>query len=161
MYVATFTPPQGNRTATATISATITGATEENQTDSQVVNLVSVRPGQLSISSDPAILSKTHRDFSVRAQVLDPMGWVFRPSTRLSCQGGPDQRIHPGPRCGDYQTTFTTTSDGPVEIVATVAAAERQSAPPNLGLPSSEIVTNNGKDSTMVTILTVDEFGYQ
>ena len=48
-----------------------------------------------------------------------------------------------------------------MEIVATVAApASGNPLRQILVFPSSEIVTNNGKDSTMVTILTVDEFGY-
>ena len=63
----------GNRTATTAISATITDADDENQTDSQVVNLVSVRPGQLSISSI-TILRKNAQDFGVRAQVTGPDG---------------------------------------------------------------------------------------
>ena len=162
VYVATFTPPQGNRTATATISATITGADDENQTDSQVVNLVSVRPGQLSISSDPAILAKNARDFSVRAQVTGPDGvGISGRQLDFRVRGAKINGATQDLGGGDYQTTFTTTSDGPVEIVATVASpASGNPLRQILVFPSNEVLTNNGKDTTMITILTVDEFGY-
>jgi hypothetical protein len=62
---------------------------------------------------------------------------------------------------GDYQANFQTTGSGPVELTAAVAtAATGNPFARVLLIPSRDRVPNDGITPLLVTLATVDEYGY-
>jgi hypothetical protein len=64
-------------------------------------------------------------------------------------------------KTGDYTATFTPTGRGPVEMTATIGAPATGNALAHIVvLPSRERLPPDGLSSTMLTVATLDEFGY-
>lgn len=160
IYVGEWVPPVSNAQATATITASLKGSS--TQSDGLDVTLVPQRPGALTLTSEPAKLGASTTTFKVFAKVLDTEGTgMARRNLVFQAAGASAQGATQDLRNGDYQTNFTTTGSGSVEMVASVRV------PPTgnplrrvLVFTHADTLVNDGRSNTMVTVLTVDEFGY-
>lgn len=160
VYRADFVPASGNVQADASITATLAGSTV--QTDTRAVTLVPLRPASLALTAEPTSLSPSTTTFKVFAKVLGPDGRGLAQRELLMNAAGAKLKAPVGDlRNGDYRADFTTTGSGPVELIATVQT-------PGTGNPLRRVVVfstrpnlpNDGLSSAMLTVLTLDEFGY-
>ena len=161
IYVATYSPPFGNSGSQATIQVSVED-TKSTQSDAITVNLLPARPGTLTLTPEPATLSSDAAGFKVFAKVTGSDG-VGMPSRNVTFQAaGAKQQGSLGQLgSGDYEAQFTTTGTGPVEVVATVRSdASGNPLRKVLVLPSRDRLPNDGLSSTMLTILTLDGYGY-
>ena len=160
IYRADFVPASGNVQADASITATLAGSTV--QTDTRAVTLVPLRPASLALTAEPTSLGATTTTFKVFAKVLGPDGRGLAQRELLMNAAGAKLKAPVGDlRNGDYRADFSTTGSGPVELIATVQT-------PGTGNPLRRVVVfstrpnlpNDGLSSAMLSILTLDEFGY-
>lgn len=161
VYKADFTPPFGNKSAQATITVQVDDL-KGAQVASANMNLLAARPGSIQLTPEPASLSAAARGFKVHAKVqsADGVGMPGREVLFLSNgakQGGTVQDLG----SGDYHAKFSTTGKGAVEIIAT-ARGEGSNNPLRhvLMFPSRDRLPADGLSSTMLTVLTLDEYGY-
>lgn len=161
VYVATYTPPNGNAATQATIAVNLADK-PSLQADSLNVNLVAARPTKLTLTTEPATLPTGADGFKVFAKVSGPDGTGLGQRTVNFTANG--ARLKEGVkdlRNGDYQASFSTTGSGPVELSATVSSAPTGNPLARvLVLPSKERLAGDGVSSAMLTVATVDEYGY-
>lgn len=161
VYSATFTPPYGNTASQATIQVTAEDA-RGPQTDSITVNMVPARPAAVTLSPEPAVLASTASGFKVFGKVTgtDGVGLSGR-TLAMQATGGSLSGAVKDLGGGEYEASFTASGTGPVEIVSTVkSGASGNPLRQLLVLPSRERLPNDGLSSTMITVLSLDEFGY-
>jgi hypothetical protein len=160
VYVADYTPPTGNTAQKATLTATITGSTV--QVDTREVNLVPVRPTSLALTAEPTTLGADATSFKVFAKVGGPEGrGLSERALQFNAAGANLKGEVTDLRNGDYQAVFGTTGTGPVELLATVQTPSTGNPLRRVMVfPVRESLNNDGISSTMVTVLTLDEFGY-
>ena len=160
VYVSTFTPPFGNAASQATIQVSVEDP-KGTQSDAFTVNLLPARPGAITLTPEPATLTADAAGFKVFAKVTGADG-VGMPNRVLRFQAtGAKTKGGVKPLgSGDYEATFETTGNGPVEIVATLwADASANPLRQVVVVPSRERVPNDGLSSAMLTVLTLDAFG--
>lgn len=160
VYVAMFTPPYGNAPTQATIAANVNNS--PLQSDSLAVNLVPVRAAKVELTAEPASLPASADGFKIFTKVTGPDGaGLGNRGVTFSANGARLKGDVKDLRNGDYQALFSTTGNGPVELTATVSAAVTGN-PLNrvLLVPTRARLPGDGLSSNMITVATVDEFGY-
>ncbi len=160
VYVATFTPPTSNANTQVTLTVTLPSGSSV-QSDSTTLNLVPVRPAKVALSAEPTTLAATADGFKVFAKVTAPDGQgLGSRAVTFNVNGGKVKEIK-DLRNGDYQGTFSTTGTGPVELSASVAtAATGNPFARVLLVPGKDRVANDGMTPLLLTVATVDDFGY-
>ncbi|MES2641683.1 MAG: invasin domain 3-containing protein [Myxococcota bacterium] len=161
IYVATYTPPFGNTASQATLAVNLADK-PALQADSLTINLVATRPTSVVLTTEPSSLPTGAEGFKVFAKVTGPDGaGLGSRSVNFTANGA---RLKDGVkdlRNGDYQAVFSTTGNGPVELSANVSSAKTGNPLARvLLLPARERLPGDGVSSAMVTVATVDEFGY-
>ena len=161
VYSAIFTPPTSASAAQATITASLADSPAV-QTVTTSVNLVSVRPASVELAAEPTVLSPTAEGFKVFTKVSGPDGVGLGARTiTFSASGARVKGEVKDLRNGDYQALFATSGNGSVEVSASVAAPMTGNPMTRLLLvPSRTRLSNDGASSAMITVLSVDEFGY-
>ncbi|MDP2305156.1 MAG: Ig-like domain-containing protein [Pseudomonadota bacterium] len=157
IYIATYTPPNGNAVLKTTLTAKL--AERAVDTDTRAVTLVPVRATKVELSAAPLPAAAT--SLTVTARVAGPDGAPL-PARALSftADGAKLQEVK-DLKNGEYQALFTTTGKGPVEVSAAVAAPTTGNALARVVVvPSRERLPADGLSSAMLTIATLDEFGY-
>ena len=161
IYRADFTPPFGNQRTAATINVEVDDL-KSAQVASQQIELIPARPGVVTITPEPASLMKAAKGFQLLAKVqsADGVGMAGR-TLQFQANGA---RVNGAPTdlgSGDYKARFTTTGNGAVEVITTVAT-EGSTNPFRtvLMFPSRDRMVNDGLSSAMLTILSLDEYGY-
>lgn len=161
VYGATYTPPNGALPQLATLTASLADH-PTTQTTTVPLNLVSLRPGRVDLSSNPAKLAANAESFTLLAHVVGSEGTGL-PGRPISF-GASGARVKGDVKDlgkGDYQAVFTPTGKGPVEITATVSLPVTGNPLWRLLLvPSITRITNDGLSSSLITVAAVDEFGY-
>ncbi len=160
VYLATFTPPTSNANTQVTLTVSLSNGSSV-QTDSTTLNLVPVRPAKVALTAEPTTLSSTSDGFKVYAKVTaaDGQGLGGR-ALDFGVNGGKVKDIK-DLRNGDYQATFATTGNGPVELTASVGtAATGNPFARVLLIPAKNRLPNDGLSPLLLTIATVDEYGY-
>jgi hypothetical protein len=161
IYVATYTPPFANSAAQATVAVNLADK-PSLQADSILLNLVPTRPTSVTLTSEPASLPAGADGFKVFAKVSGPDGAGLGARTlNFTANGARLKGDVKDLRNGDYQALFATTGAGPVELAATVSSAKTGNPLARvLLLPARERLPGDGLSSAMLTVATVDEFGY-
>jgi hypothetical protein len=157
IYVATYTPPNGNAVVKTTLTVKL--ADRALDTDTRAVTLVPVRATKVALTATPLAADAT--SLTVTAKVTGPDGALL-PARALSftADGAKLQEIK-DLKNGDYTALFTPTGKGPVEVSASVAAPATGNALARVVVvPARERLPADGLSSTMLTVATVDEFGY-
>lgn len=161
VYVATYTPPNNNPSAPVSLQATLTDS-RGNQTGGASLTLVPTRPATVRLTAEPTTLPATGGSVKLMAKVTGPDGLGL--SQRNLVFGVDGAQLQGGVKDlgnGDYQATFNSTGSGPVEVVATVTAkASGNPLRQIVVVPARDRLQNDGLSSTMLTVLTLDEFGY-
>ncbi len=160
VYVASYTPPT-NSGASANIQAVLADS-RGNQTSTLALSLVPTRPSSVKLTVEPTTLPATGGSLRVIARVTGPDNQGL--SARNLVFGVDGAQLQGGVKdlgAGDYQATFSPTGNGPVDLVATVTAkASGNPLRQVLAFTSRDRLPNDGLSSTMITVLTLDEFGY-
>ena len=161
IYVATYTPPNGNASTQATIAVNLADKPSV-QADSLLVNLVPARPTKVTLAPEPASLPTGADGFKIFAKVAGPDGTGLGGRTvNLVASGARLKDAVKDLRNGDYQATFATTGNTSVDVSATVSATPTGNPLARvLLLPSRERLAGDGASNAMLTVATVDEFGY-
>jgi len=161
IYAAKLQPPFGNSVAQATIQAEVEDLSGR-QIAASTVNLGPIRPGQVDLIAEPESLSADARAFQVLVKIIgsDQVGMAGR-TLSFTVNGARQNGDTRDLGSGDYQAKFETTGKGPVELIAT-ARSPGGSNPMRsvLMFPSRERLPNDGLSSAMLTVLSLDEFGY-
>ena len=160
IYLAMFTPPTSNANTQVTLTVSLSNGSSV-QTDSTTLNLVPVRPAKVALTAEPTTLSSTADGFRVFAKVTtaDGTGLGGR-AVSFGVNGGKVKEVK-DLRNGDYQATFSTTGNGPVELTAAVGtAATGNPFARVLVIPATDRIVNDGVSPLLLTIATVDEYGY-
>lgn len=160
VYVATWTPPFGNAAVKATLTAKLAGAAPV-QADSVPVGLTPVRPTSVAVVAEPPTLPAAATELAVVAKVAGPDGAALAGRTLAFTANGATLQGVEDKKDGTYRATFATTGKGPVEVTA-------RATTPSLGNPLGRIVLVPARDalppdglsSGMVTVATLDDYGY-
>ena len=161
VYVATYSPPFGNSASQATIQVSVEDP-KGTQSDAFTVNLLPARPGSITLTPEPATLSADTTGFKVFAKVngSDGVGMANR-VLRFQATGAKTKGAVKPLGSGDYEATFETTGSGPVEVVATLwADASANPLRQLVVVPSRTRLPNDGLSSTMLTVISLDGYGY-
>lgn len=160
VYVATYTPA-ANAPAQVNIQATLQDS-RGNQSSALAVATVPTRPTAVKLTVEPTTLPAEGGSLRVLAKVTGPDSQGL--SARNLVFGVDGAQLQGGVKdlgAGDYQATFNPTGNGPVDLVATVTAkASGNPLRQVLAFASRDRLPNDGLSSTMITVLTLDEFGY-
>ena len=161
VYMAVFTPPFGNQRAAATLTVNVDDL-RGPQSASTNIDLIPARPGAVTLTPEPPTLMKTAKGFQVLTKVrsADGVGMAGK-DLRFQANGAKPNGSTQDLGSGDYKTRFQTTGKGAVELIATVRS-EGSSNPFRqvLLFPSRDRLPNDGLSSAMITVLTLDEYGY-
>jgi hypothetical protein len=161
VYRADFTPPFGNQLSEMTLSVEVDDL-KSTQFASQNIKLIPARPGSIVLTPEPASLLRGAKGFQLLAKVqsTDGVGMAGR-SLRFQANGAKMVGAPLDLGSGDYKARFKTTGNGAVEIIATVASDGSDNPFRTvLMFPSRERMPNDGLSSAMLTILSLDEYGY-
>lgn len=161
VYMATFKPPFGSNAAQATIQVEVEDLAFR-QIAATTVNLIPIRPGNVALTPEPASLSKEASAFQILAKITgsDNVGMPGR-SLSFTVTGGRQNGDTQDLGSGDYQAKFGTTGKGPVELIATARTQASENPVQRVLLFPAQIrLPNDGLSSTMLTVLSLDEFGY-
>ncbi|MFZ5482423.1 MAG: Ig-like domain-containing protein [Myxococcota bacterium] len=161
VYVALWTPPTGNAATQATIAVNLADKPAV-QADAMTVNLVPARATKVTLSTEPTTLAQGADGFKVFAKVAGPDGaGMGGRELRFTTSGAKLKGDVKDLRNGDYQAAFSTTGSGPVELAGSLAAtATGNPLARVLVIPGRERVPADGVSSALLTIATVDEYGY-
>ncbi len=126
------------------------------------IRLVPFRAGGLTVSTEPATLTPDTTQLTVTARVTADDGQPLPGRTiDLLPTGAKQQGAVVDNGDGTYTAVLDRKGRGPVEVLATAkAAATRNSVRDVVVLPTRQRLPPDGLSSTMLTILTLDEFGY-
>jgi len=161
VYSAMFSASAGGNGGQASVTATLQDA-RGNQTANLALSLVPTRPSNVTLTADPTKLPTTGGSIRVLAHVEGPdkQGLAGR-SLAFGVDGAQLQGGVKELGGGDYQAVFNSTGSGAVDMVATVTAkASGNPLRQVLAFASHDRVVNDGLSSTMITVLTLDEYGY-
>ena len=161
IYVATFTPPYGNTTTQATIAVNLADQ-PALQADSLTINLVPARASKVTLTTEPTLLPPGADGFKLFAKVTGPDGTgLGARELQFAVNGARVKGDIKDLRNGDYQVMFTTTGPGSVDLSASVVAPQTGNPMAHLlVLPTRDRLPADGLSSAMLTVATVDEYGY-
>jgi hypothetical protein len=160
VYLADYRPAAVPTPTPIQIEARLAG--EEKMVARVPLNLVPVRPESLTLRAEPARLPKDATAFTLQLQALGAQGQGLPGRTiDLKLAGARLEGTILDNKDGTYTAKLLPTGKGPVEVIASVRA-------PAAGNPIREIVIlpsrtrfpSDGLSSSLLTILTLDEFGY-
>ncbi len=160
VYRAVFTPPFGNQRAAATLTVEVDDL-KSAQVASVNISLIPARPGSVTLTPEPTTLMAQAKGFQIltKVQSADGVGMAGR-ALRFRANGaevGNAQDLG----SGDYKTRFKTTGKGAVEVIATVQTESSDNPFRKLLMfPSRDRMPADGLSSTILTILSLDEYGY-
>ena len=162
VYQAMFTPPAMAAGGKATLSASLDGEPSVQSTSLEIT-LAPQRAVGITQTSDPTVLPAGATGFKVYNHVTgaDGTGLTGR-EILFSATGARPQGASKDLRGGDYETTFATnnTEEG-VRITTTVLGPPSTNPLRSVILvPSTERVVNNGRETVLIAVVTIDEFGY-
>ncbi|MFT5583077.1 MAG: hypothetical protein ACI9VR_000654 [Cognaticolwellia sp.] len=159
IYTAQFTPVRSAKAGTATLTASLAGESGKSEV---MVNLAGALPDKLDLTPEPTTLAAGAAGFKVYAKVTDAKGiGVEGVAPVFVAAGAKESGAARDLKSGDYQSAFNTVGADSVVVTALgLGAASGNPASRVVVLPSSERVTNDGKSTVVVSILSVDQFGY-
>jgi len=161
LYAATFTPPKGNAVASAVLTATLKGGGTV-QVDKRTVALTPARPASLTVTATPPAIAPGTTRVMLAATVKDAAG-AGLPGRQVAFKidgGRLDGAIKDDGK-GSYLVPMATSGQGPVDLVATVKApANANPVRRILVFPTRPRLPVDGVSGTLLTILTLDEYGY-
>jgi hypothetical protein len=161
VYRADFTPPFGNQGAAATLSVEADDL-KSAQVASTTITLIPARPGTVLLTPEPGTLMKMAKGFQVltKVQSADGVGMAGR-ELRFQANGAKANGVTQDLGSGDYKTRFEATGQGGVEVIATVRTEGSDNPFRKLLMfPSRDRLPSDGLSSSMLTILSLDEYGY-
>lgn len=161
VYVADYTPPDGNAAVKASISVKLTGGSAL-QAETRALALLPVRVSRVALTSNPATLPAAAKSLVLTALVAGPTGVPLTGRTLTTSVNGAALQGITEREPGSYDLAFNTTGTGPVEVVSAFVPAPvtgNQMAS-LLVIPSKSRLPPDGLSSAMLTILSLDEFGY-
>jgi len=161
VYMAEFAPPFGNQRTAATITVDVDDL-KGQQVASTNIALYPARPGAVALTPEPATLMKMAKGFQIltKVQSADGVGMAGK-QLRFQANGAKITGDSQDLGSGDYKTRFETTGKGAVEVIATVRTDGSENPFRQVLLfPSRDRLPNDGLSSSMVTVLTLDEYGY-
>lgn len=161
IWRADFTPPQGGVDSKVTFVASLASSSAV-QSDSLVVPLSPIRPANLTLTTEPSRLPAGATGFKLFAKALgaDGVGLAGR-NIIFAASGAKLRDGMKDMKGGDYVATFETTGTGPVELTATLQSPSTGNAFRRLiVIPNVDRLPNDGLSSSMLTVVSVDEFGY-
>ena len=161
VYVATFTPPKGTTVPNVTVTANLTGGGAV-QVDKRVIALTASRPASLTLNADPPAIQPGTTRVNLVATVKGPDGaGLAGRQVAFKIDGGRLDGAVKDDGKGGYAVPIATSGQGPVDIVATVKApANANPVRRVLVFPTRPRLPIDGVSGTLLTILTLDEFGY-
>jgi adhesin/invasin len=155
-----YTPPTGGGETRVTFVASIASASAQ-QTDKVDVALVPARPANLTLTTDPPRLPPGATGFKIFAKAVGPDGVGLSGRTVLFGAAGAKLRDLKDMRGGDYVATFDTSGNTAVDVSAVLQSPPSGNAFSRLLVfPTSQRLVNDGLSSSMLTIVSVDRFGY-
>ena len=160
IYKATWTPVNGSRASTATIKVSVNGAPGV-QSDEMNVEMAPARPTSLTITPEPGQLSEVSNGFKIYSKVQAASGGLTGAPPAILVSGAEQRGTTRDLKGGDYETSFATTGNESVRVTA-LATGPASTNPLNrvVLLPAEERVSNDGRSVVVLTVLTVDRFGY-
>ena len=160
VYLSTYTPAAVGAVTPLTIEARLAG--DEKRVATVRSQLVPLRAAGLVVSTEPARLPKDATGFTLTARVNGPDGQGM-PGRVLDFKTAGARLNGAVKDVGDgtYVANFATTGRGPAEVITSVRA-------PAAGNPVRDVVIiptrtrlpADGLSSSLLTVLTLDEFGY-
>jgi hypothetical protein len=159
IYTAQFTPPRSSKAGQATLSASLAGESGKSEV---VVSLAGALPDKLELTPEPTSLAAGATGFKVYAKVTDAKGiGVEGVSPMFVAAGAKESGAARDLKSGDYQSAFNTVGANSVVVTALgLGAASGNPVSRVVVLPSSERVTNDGQSTVVVSVLSVDQYGY-
>ena len=161
VYAAIFSTTTSNNSGQVELAVSIDGEGGV-QNDSIVVPLIRSRPASLTLQSDPPTLSETAQGFKLFAKVegTDGTGLSGRSITFFANGARVTDAVRDLGN-GDYEASFTAIGDQAVEVSGT--AMPTATGNPLAGLvvfSSKSRLRSDGLSSALITIVSVDAFGY-
>ncbi len=161
VFRADYTPSFGNQATATTITVDVDDI-RGPQNASQNIQLIPARPGQVTLTPEPASLMKAAQSFQILAKIqsADGVGMPNR-TLRFIANGATQSGAPLDLGSGDYKARFDTTGKGAVEVIATAGSPGSTNPLRSvLIFPSRDRLPNDGLSSAMMTVLTLDEYGY-
>ncbi|MGC6510118.1 MAG: hypothetical protein ACON4U_16990 [Myxococcota bacterium] len=158
IFSAMYQPPAGNNSSSVTITASMKGTDSKKTLN---LKLIPQLPGSLDLSFKQNKLAKDSVSFSVFSKLKDERGNGLAGSSFGFISYGARINTTKDLGSGDYESTFTTNTDGSVEITAVPNVSGSQNPITNIvAIPSRKQVQNDGLSSVAVTIIALDRFGH-
>lgn len=158
VYVANYQPPKGNSSSSATITADLS---DTDQKLDLTVQLVPQIPNELELSFKQEKLAKNSVSFSVFSKLTDAENNGLSGSNFGFISYGARVNTTKDLGSGDYESTFTTSSDGSVEITAVPNVKAGSNPISNIVvIPSRGRINNDGLSSVALTMIALDQFGH-
>ncbi len=161
VYVADYRPPTGNATVRATLVASL--PQEPGQASSADVSLAPVRPSGIALTPDPKKMAATAEGFHILAKVNGHSGTgLAGRDLRFTANGARLVGTVKDLKGGDYKAAFATKGKNlPADVsVAVSTPATGNPLREILLIPARTRLPNDGLSSSMLTVMTLDEFGY-
>lgn len=161
IYVATYTPPAGNASTQATVTVNLADR-PAIQADSIAIDLIPTRATKLTLAAEPVKLPAGADGFKIFAKVLGPDGsGLGGRDVQFAASGARLKGDVKDLRNGDYQAVFNTVGTAAVDLTASVATAPTGNPLARvLLLPARDRLPADGVTNALLTVATVDEFGY-
>lgn len=160
VYLSTYTPAAVGAVTPLRIEASVVG--EEKRVASVNSQLVPLRASGLQVSTEPARLPKDATGFVLTARVIGPDGQGM-PGRALDFKTAGARLSGEVKDMGDgtYTASFATTGRGPAEVTTSVRApAAGNPVRDVVIIPTRARIPADGLSSSLLTVLTLDEFGY-
>ena len=161
VYVAEYRPPTGNATVRATLVASL--PQQPGQASSADISLAPVRPTGVELTPDPAKMAATAEGFHVLAKVSGHTGsGLTSRDLRFTANGARLIGTVKDLKGGDYKAAFATKGKNlPADVsVAVSTPATGNPLREILLIPARTRLPNDGLSHSMLTVMTLDEFGY-
>lgn len=160
IYRAVWTPPTQASAGTATIKVTINGAPGV-QTDEMEVAYAAARPTSVTITPEPGQLSATAGGFKIYTKVLGGAGAMAGAPPALLVSGATQKGDTKDLKGGDYESSFATTGGESVRVTAMATGPVSENPLHSIVLlPSDTRLANDSRSVSVLTVLTLDRFGY-
>lgn len=159
IYSAKFTPARTATAGTVTLSASLAGESGKSEI---TVNLAGALPDKLELTPEPTTLAAGAAGFKVYAKVTDAKGiGVEGVAPVFVAAGAKESGSARDLKSGDYQSSFDTVGANSVVVTALgLGAASGNPAARVVVLPSTERVNNDGTSTAVISVLSVDQYGY-
>jgi len=159
IYTAQFRPARSAKAGTAVLSASLAGESAKSEI---TVNLAGGLPDKLVLTPEPTSLAAGATGFKVYAKLTDSTGeGVAGVAPVFVTAGAKEKSAARDLKSGDYQSAFNTVGTNSV-VVTAMGLGEASGNPISrvVVLPGSERVTNDGQSTVVLSILSVDQYGY-